>query len=112
MLNTWDKISPIGYCDPNVSAQTTQFSRDLFLFHSARKNMVLPLSKPIKTTTGAHISEIAVPNGTTLFISIYGANADPGVWGDDAHEWKPERWLKPIPDSVLAAHMPGIFSNL
>jgi len=74
--------------------------------------MILPLSKPIKTTTGAHISEITVPNGTTLFTSIYGANADPGVWGDDAHEWKPERWLKPIPDSVLTAHIPGIFSNL
>ena len=74
--------------------------------------MILPLSKPIKATTGVYISEITVPNGTTLFTSIYGANANPEVWGDDAHEWKPERWLKPIPDSVLEAHIPGIYSNL
>lgn len=58
------------------------------------------------------MSEIIVPNGTTLFVSLYGANADPEVWGEDAHEWKPERWLKPVPEKVAAAHMPSIFSHL
>ncbi|KAF9229902.1 hypothetical protein BU15DRAFT_57751, partial [Melanogaster broomeanus] len=34
------------------------------------------------------------------------------VWGEDALEWKPDRWLKPLPLSVTEAHVPGIYSHL
>jgi len=44
-------------------------------------------------------------------IGILGANRNPEIWGDDAYEWKPERWLSPLPDSVTQAHIPGIYSN-
>ncbi|KAF9439655.1 cytochrome P450 [Macrolepiota fuliginosa MF-IS2] len=74
--------------------------------------MILPLSKPIKTTTGTEVSELLVPNGTTLLLSVLGANINPDMWGEDAREWKPERWLKPLPEKVIEAHMPGIYSHL
>jgi cytochrome P450 len=45
-------------------------------------------------------------------IAILGANRNPEIWGDDAYEWKPERWLSPLPDTVMAAHVPGIYSNM
>lgn len=32
-------------------------------------------------------------------------------WGEDALEWKPERWLKPLPRAVEDAWIPGIYSN-
>jgi cytochrome P450 len=44
-------------------------------------------------------------------VGVLGANRNPEIWGDDAYEWKPERWLSPLPDSVTQAHMPGIYSN-
>lgn len=34
------------------------------------------------------------------------------LWGEDADEWKPERWLSPLPDAVLNANIPGVFPNL
>jgi cytochrome P450 len=74
--------------------------------------MILPLSKPIKTTTGQEVTELFIPNGTTIHISIIGANRNPDMWGNDSHEWKPERWLNPLPEKVGEAHMPGIYSHL
>ncbi|KAL1693533.1 hypothetical protein GGG16DRAFT_110973 [Schizophyllum commune] len=40
------------------------------------------------------------------------ANRSKDMWGADALEWKPERWLAPLPQSVADAHMPGVYSNL
>ncbi|KAF2718396.1 cytochrome P450 78A3 [Polychaeton citri CBS 116435] len=34
-----------------------------------------------------------VPKGTTVVISPYAINGSPSLWGDDAAEFKPERWL-------------------
>ena len=34
------------------------------------------------------------------------------LWGEDADEWKPERWLSPLPDAALNASIPGVFPNL
>ena len=56
--------------------------------------------------------EVVVPNGTTILISILNSNRDPAVWGPDACEWKPERWLSPLPDTVIDAPTPGAYSNL
>ncbi|KAI0039847.1 hypothetical protein FA95DRAFT_1503644, partial [Auriscalpium vulgare] len=33
------------------------------------------------------------------------------IWGPDAEEWKPERWLAPLPKTVEEARIPGIYSN-
>lgn len=74
--------------------------------------MILPFSKPIRTTVGTEVTELVVPNGTTLFLTLLGANTNPEWWGEDSYEWKPERWLKPIPEKVAEAHMPGIYSHL
>ncbi|KXN81489.1 putative cytochrome P450 6a13 [Leucoagaricus sp. SymC.cos] len=85
---------------------------EAYLLSSSRKDMILPLSKPLKTTTGEVISEVFVPDGTTLFASVYGTNADAEIWGEDSHEWKPERWLKSLPETVAAAHIPSVYSHL
>lgn len=45
-------------------------------------------------------------------ITILGANRNPKIWGDDAYEWKPERWLAPLRNAVTDAHFPGIYSNM
>jgi cytochrome P450 len=74
--------------------------------------MILPLSKAIKTTNGQETTELLIPEGTTIHISIIGANRNPDIWGTDAHEWKPERWLNPLPKKVKEAHIPGVYSHL
>jgi len=39
------------------------------------------------------ISAVHVPENTTLVISILAANHNKQIWGEDASEWRPERWL-------------------
>ncbi|KAJ3515938.1 hypothetical protein NLJ89_g1436 [Agrocybe chaxingu] len=45
-----------------------------------------------------------------MLISVMFRNYE--IWGPDSYEWKPERWLQPLRESVAAAHIPGIYSNL
>lgn len=58
------------------------------------------------------MESITVPKGTVVFVPIQAANINPEVWGPDAHEWRPERWLEPLPESVAAAKTPGVYSNM
>jgi cytochrome P450 len=39
------------------------------------------------------ISAIHVPENTTVIISVLAANHNKQIWGEDALEWRPERWL-------------------
>lgn len=72
----------------------------------------MPLSAPVKATDGTMLNEIFVPKGTDIMIGIRASNRNPALWGPDADEWKPDRWLAPLPDTVTQAHIPGVYSNL
>lgn len=78
----------------------------------ARKDAFLPISNPIRTTDGKEIQSVYVPKDTLIFTPIQAVNQDPGIWGPDSYEWKPERWLSPLPDSVHEARIPGVYSNV
>ncbi|KAI0053486.1 cytochrome P450 [Auriscalpium vulgare] len=82
-----------------------------FITRVAQKDITIPLSQPITTTDGDTVSTLYVPRNTSIFVNIYGMNRDANIWGPDADVWKPERWLAPLPESVLAARIPGVYSN-
>ncbi|KIY71128.1 cytochrome P450 [Cylindrobasidium torrendii FP15055 ss-10] len=66
------------------------------LYHNYRRPVsddVLPLSTPIRTTDGKLIQELPIPKGTKIFASIAGYNRNKGIWGQDADEFNPNRWL-------------------
>lgn len=72
----------------------------------------MPLSEPIVGVDGNLMKEILVPAGTELVLGIRTINRDRSIWGEDASEFKPERWLSPLSASVIDAHVPGVYSNL
>lgn len=74
--------------------------------------MVLPLSEPIRGSDGTWMKEIPIPKDTRVIVSIRGCNRNKAIWGEDAHQWKPERWLSPLPESVTDARVPGVYSNM
>lgn len=78
----------------------------------AAQDTVLPLSEPLRCTDGTYVSEIAVPKGTHIVIAIQACNQNRDIWGEDAREWKPERWLAPLPAKVTDARVPGVYANL
>lgn len=97
---------------PPNAASAHQLSEILWLpHHRARKDIMLPLDVP--TSVGhTQVSEILIPEGTTIFVGIRAINRDPVIWGPDAKEWKPERFLNPLPENVTSAKVPGLYANL
>lgn len=64
-----------------------------FFISSVREDAVLPLYRPIKSVSGEMLSAIAIPKGTTLIMSLLAANHNKDLWGEDASEWRAERWF-------------------
>ena len=58
------------------------------------------------------LHEIIVPRNTPIMVGIRACNRNKALWGEDALQWKPERWLRPLPESVVDAHVPGVYSHL
>lgn len=73
--------------------------------------MKLPLSRPIRGVDGKMMHEIPVPADTNVIIAIRECNNNPELWGDDVDEWKPERWLSPLPKSLTDAQVPGVYAH-
>lgn len=78
----------------------------------ATRDTVIPVSEPIRGRNGEIIKEVMVPKHTQVFIGIRALNRSKVIWGEDANEWKPERWLSPLPKTVTQARIPGVYSNL
>ncbi len=72
----------------------------------------MPFSEPIEGIDGTMMNEIIVPKDTLIFVAIRACNRNKAVWGEDALEWKPERWLSPMPAAVKEAKIPGVYANL
>ncbi|KII83611.1 hypothetical protein PLICRDRAFT_445033 [Plicaturopsis crispa FD-325 SS-3] len=83
-----------------------------FMSRTVRKDTVLPLSQPIKGVDGTDVHGIPLSKDTNVIVGLLAVNCDTSIWGEDAAEWKPERWLAPLPDSVADAHVPGVYANL
>ena len=73
---------------------------------------VLPLHEPVRGKDGSLITEITVPKGTVAILGLWACNTNKAIWGEDAHEWKPDRFLSPLPRTVEEAHIPGVYSNM
>ena len=56
---------------------------------------MLPLSQPVRGKDGRMISEIVVPRGTVVLGHFQASNSSKELWGEDAGEFRPERWLTP-----------------
>ncbi|KAJ4481154.1 cytochrome P450 [Lentinula aciculospora] len=82
------------------------------LIRDCTADTIVPLSLPVRSINGNEVTEIFIPKGTLVVISILNANRDPELWGPDVLEWKPERWLSPLPEAIMNSKMPGVYSHL
>lgn len=83
------------------------------IVYRTQRDITMPLSEPMACADGSYTTSIAVPKGTLVMIAILSSNRNKAIWGGDADEWKPERWMnRQIPASVSEAKIPGVYSNL
>lgn len=111
-LLSHDELLALPYLDAVCKETLRLYAPVSTVARITRKDVVLPLSKPIQGLDGKQISEIPVPNNTNVIVGIMASNRSPEMWGEDVLEWKPERWLSPLPESVAAARLPGVYSNM
>ncbi|KAF8966257.1 cytochrome P450 [Flammula alnicola] len=108
----YDKLVSLPYLDAICRETLRLHSPVTMASRTARQDVVLPLSNPIKGLDGQEIQEIFIPKNTNIHVGIMACNRNPELWGPDVLEWKPERWLEPLPDTLIGAHLPGIYSHL
>ncbi|THU92316.1 cytochrome P450 [Dendrothele bispora CBS 962.96] len=108
----YDQLVSLPYLDAICRETLRLFPPVSNIFRRAVQDTVLPLSKPLNGLDGTSISEVHIPSNTNIVISILNSNRNPAIWGPDAFEWKPERWLEPLPNEVIEARIPGIYSPL
>ncbi|KAJ3860683.1 cytochrome P450 [Lentinula novae-zelandiae] len=110
---SYNELNSLPYLDAVCRESLRLYAPVTSMSRYTLQDTVVPLSKPITGVDGIEIREISVPRGTNVVISLYNANRNEELWGPaDANEWKPERWLSPLPEAVIQARVPGIYSHL
>ncbi|CAE6535269.1 unnamed protein product [Rhizoctonia solani] len=108
----YDQLNSLKYLDAVCRESLRLWSPAQLTERVAAKDWNLPLRYPVKSKDGrTMVSSLYVKKGTHLYLSLGSVNRDKQTWGEDADQFKPERWLEPLPGSVTESKIPGVYSN-
>ncbi|KAI0649221.1 cytochrome P450 [Trametes meyenii] len=108
----YDELMQLPYLDAVCRETLRLYAPVTMMSREAHCDTVVPLAEPVRGMDGSLLHQIAIPKGTNLVLNVQACNTNKTLWGDDADEWKPERWLKPFPSALEEARVPGIYANL
>ncbi|KAI0628829.1 cytochrome P450 [Trametes polyzona] len=108
----YDEVMGLPYLDAVCRESLRRYAPVTVLMREVRKDAMLPLSEPIRGIDGQLMHAIPVTKGMRIFTDVVASNCNKALWGPDADEWKPERWLNPLPRALEDAHIPGVYSHL
>ena len=90
-----------GLPDPRSPHSTiTHTAVDSLAYLHAICNETLRLYAPVPLTIrfaarDTSLLDVPIPQGKTLFVAPWAVNVDTALWGPDAREFNPERWMGP-----------------
>jgi len=109
----YDTLMNLPYLDAVCRETLRRYPPVPSVLRTTRKDIVMPLMWPIRSADGkSELKEIPLKKNTGIIVSILNANTDKRIWGEDAEEWKPERWLKALPQNVSETRLPGVYSSI
>ncbi|KAF8550952.1 cytochrome P450 [Imleria badia] len=111
--NDYDTLSEMPFLDAFCRETVRLYAPVPLNLRIAAKDTTLPLSTPITGKDGREIHEVHIPAGTTMFGGLLIASTSVTIWGPDALEFKPERWLSPLPERIATTttRLPSVYSN-
>ncbi|KAI0773098.1 cytochrome P450 [Trametes elegans] len=109
---TYDALLALPYLNAVCKETLRLYAPGPLSYRLAYRDATMPLSQPIRGTDGSSIGSIYVPKNTVIVISNLAYNRNKEVWGEDADQWKPERWMDPLPRVLEESPSPGIWSRM
>ncbi|KAK7043923.1 hypothetical protein VNI00_008089 [Paramarasmius palmivorus] len=108
----YDELLRLPYLDAVCKEILRLYAPVHRIIRTSSEDSVIPLATPVTGKDGSQITEIFFPKGSDVYISLIASNRSEDIWGPDAKEWNPERWLNPLPSTVVEAKIPGVYANL
>ncbi|KAI0328399.1 cytochrome P450 [Cubamyces sp. BRFM 1775] len=106
---TMDELNGLPYLDAVVRETLRLHSPVTFIVREAKKDDVIPLSEPYTDRYGRVHKEIRIAKGNRVALPVIAMHRLKEIWGEDAMEFKPERWQQP-PEEISA--IPGVWGHL
>jgi len=106
---TMEQLNALPYLDMVVRETMRVHPPVAATSRAAMKDDLLPLANPFTDNKGRVHNDVRIRKGDLILISIVAVNRDKSIWGEDAEEFRPERW-ESIPEATSA--IPGVWSNL
>ncbi|EED78315.1 predicted protein [Postia placenta Mad-698-R] len=105
---TIDELNELPYLDAVVRETMRVHAPIPSTVRVAMTDDAIPLDTPFVDVHGQVQDSIRVRKGDPIFIPILAMNRSKALWGEDAFEFKPERW-ESVPDAVQ--QIPGVWAN-
>lgn len=106
---TMDELNELPYLEAVVRETMRVHAPVPATERVAIKDDVILLNTPYIDIRGQVQDSVRVRKGDHIFIPIIAMNKSKALWGEDAFEFKPERW-ESIPDAVQT--IPGVWANM
>ncbi|KAI0736247.1 cytochrome P450 [Fomitopsis betulina] len=106
---TMDELNALPYLDAVVRETMRLHAPVPSSIRIAMRDDVIPLNTPYVDVHGQVHDVVPVTKGSPIFIPILAINRAKVLWGEDAHEFRPERWEN-VPEA--AQSVPGVWGNL
>ncbi|CAE6506371.1 unnamed protein product [Rhizoctonia solani] len=108
-----DALLELPYLDGIVREALRLYPPVTTISRICEEDAVLPLEYPIDAPSGK-ITGVPVKKGTRIFMSNVYFNRNRAIWGDNADEFLPERWIGNKIDEVTqtGSRLPGVYSSM
>ncbi|KAG8696912.1 cytochrome P450-dit2 [Ceratobasidium sp. 395] len=108
-----DALLELPYLDAVVRETLRVYGPVSSIVRQSQVDTIIPLEYPVETPTGK-VTSIPIKKGTRVVMNIVMANRYDKVWGEQADQFRPERWIGNKLDEVTepGAHLPGVYSSM
>ncbi|KAF7291539.1 Cytochrome P450 [Mycena chlorophos] len=107
---TMDELMSLPYLDAVVREGLRVHTPVGFTERIATQTDFIPLLVPVTDVDGCQRTEIRVQKGDKVYLPLRAINRSRDIWGSDAEQFRPERWLEGIPEAAKA--IPSAWSNI
>ncbi|KAI9452898.1 cytochrome P450 [Lactarius psammicola] len=108
-MPTTDQLNALPYLEGVVREVLRLYAPVSATQRIAMHDAEIPLQKPFKDNRGIMQSSIWVSKGDSVAVPIRLLNRSTEIWGEDANEFRPERW-ESVPEAVHA--LPSVYGHL